>query len=222
MTAMNSPAPQVPFFVFDLDGTLFDTGNDLARAVNHSLRHFGFPEHEIPTVISFIGNGALNLIRRSTGSSDEARVAEVHALFLDYYLDNCVTDTQPYPGVLEFLQLPFRAAMLTNKPYAPSLRILQHFGLVNRFESIICGDTAPARKPAPEGLLQILQNAGVEPQDALMIGDDPVDIQVARAAGVPSYALCGGFGKTAELLEHQPNFVADDFRQFAQGYAASC
>jgi phosphoglycolate phosphatase len=222
MTAMNPIRPSLPFFVFDLDGTLFDTGVDLARSVNFSLHHFGLDQHPVPTIISFIGNGSMNLIRRSSGSFDEALTSKIHSHFLEHYLEHCVIDTKPYPGVLEFLQRPFRAALLTNKPYAPSLRILKHFGLETRFESILCGDTAPARKPAPDGLLQILKNASIAPAHALMVGDDPVDIHVAKAGGVPSFALRSGFGKSADLSALHPTFIADDFGQFAKEYLPPC
>ena len=195
------------YYIFDLDGTLFDTSLDLAAAVNASLLHFGYPVHDVPTVVSFIGNGAANLIRRS--------LVVLH-YFLDYYLEHCTEKTQPYQGVLDFLKQPIRASILTNKPDAPTRKILSHFGLQDRFEHVLCGDTTPARKPAPDGLLHILQMVGIAPQDALMVGDDLPDLGAAAAANVPSCALMGGFGKSIELHAANPTFSASDFAHFAR------
>lgn len=208
------PLPR--YFIFDLDGTLFDTGIDLARSVNFALAEFKLPTHDLATVISFIGNGSLNLIRRSTGEEGEHAVHDIHQCFLSHYLENCTLDTQPYPGVLEFLKTEVRASILTNKPDAPTRKILAHFGLAERFETVFCGDTTPARKPQPDGLLEILRRACVESKDALMVGDDLPDLGAALAAHVPSMALLGGFGNRGALLEAKPTFSANSFADFSR------
>jgi phosphoglycolate phosphatase len=204
------------YFVFDLDGTLFDTSEDIANSVNFALNKYGIAIHELATIVSFIGNGSLNLIRRSVGEQGKDRVNEIHQCFLDHYFDHCTNATLPYPGVLAFLQGNHRASILTNKPNAPTRKILAHFGLSNRFESVFCGDTAPVRKPNPEGLLEILRLAHVAPADAWMIGDDLPDISAAQAARVPSFALLGGFGKREALLAANPSMTADTFADFAR------
>jgi phosphoglycolate phosphatase len=100
------------------------------------------------------------------------------------------------PGVLEFLSdTSRRAALLTNKPDAPTRRILEHFDLASRFESILCGDTTPARKPAPDGFLKIIADAGVTQADVIMVGDDTPDILGANAAGIDSVFIRNGYGK---------------------------
>jgi phosphoglycolate phosphatase len=167
-------------------------------------------------VISFIGNGSLNLIRRSLPEEKMLLLPEIHRTFLAHYNENCTIDTKPYPSVMEFLKTDAPASILTNKPYAPTIRILAHFNLLGRFDHILCGDTAPARKPEPAGLRSILEQVGIAPEHALMVGDDLPDIGVAKATGTPSLALLNGFGDAQELREANPTYTAEDFSAFAR------
>jgi phosphoglycolate phosphatase len=203
------------FFVFDLDGTLFNSLGDLGNSVNYALRRFALPTHGEKEIRSFIGNGSLNLIRRSLGAEREHWAPEVHKVFMEHYYEHCLGQTHAYAGVLEFLarhQGP--CALLTNKPIEPTWKILRHFHLENRFTGVLGGDNAPARKPDPAGLLALLEQAGVQPAQALMVGDDVPDVLVARNAGVRSLAILGGFGRP-ELIEHlHPDFKVDDFAAF--------
>ena len=171
--------------VFDLDGTLFNTLGDLAVAVNYALRHFGLPEHGEQKVRSFIGNGSMKLIERSMGPAASPEtvartgvtVEAVHKVYSEFYWEHCLERTVPNPGVMDFLaQSNVRVAMLTNKPLRPAEKILEHFGLRDRFEFILCGDTTPERKPCPAGLLKIVEMAGVSREQAVMVGDDQPDV----------------------------------------------
>jgi len=215
---------QPVYFIFDLDGTLLDTATDLANSVNYALSSYGLPTHELATVISFIGSGSLNLIRRSMGLKDEQcdpLASEIHRVFLEHYLHHCTVQTKPYPGVCDFLDKPHRASLLTNKSLAPTLVLLRHFGWENRFEHVLCGDTSPERKPSPAGLLWILEQVGIHPQDALMVGDDMADVHCAQAAGVPCVAILSGFGNAALLRNSNANFLADSFLDFTRLVQAS-
>ncbi|HSQ42859.1 MAG TPA: HAD-IA family hydrolase [Fibrobacteraceae bacterium] len=205
-----------PYLIFDLDGTLFDTSLDLARSVNFALAHAGLPCHEIPTIISFLGNGSLNLVRRSLQGMNDESLQCIHRDFLEHYRENCTIDIQPYPGVLEFLEKPGRISLLTNKPQVATLKILKHFGLQNRFEQVLCGDTTPERKPDPQGLLQILSKAQVSPKNARMVGDDLPDLGCARAAGTSCTLLLSGFGKSTELLAQHPEGCVGSFAEFVR------
>ena len=208
--------------VFDLDGTLFNTLGDLAVAVNFALRHFGLPEHEEQRVRTFIGNGSMKLIERSMGEAalpeNMARtgvtIEAVHKVYSAFYWEHCTERTLPNPGIVEFLNnSKARVAMLTNKPLRPSEKILNHFGLRNRFEFILCGDTTPERKPSPAGLLKILEMAGVSREDAVMVGDDQPDILAARNAGVDSITLLCGFGKPVNLLPLKPENTVESYAE---------
>ena len=208
--------------VFDLDGTLFNTLGDLAVAVNYALRHFGLPEHSEEKVRSFIGNGSMKLIERSMGeaalSENIARtgvtVEKVHKVYSDFYWEHCTERTRPVPGIVEFLnRSKVRVALLTNKPLRPTEKILEHFGLRNRFEFVLCGDTAPERKPSPAGLQKIIEMAGVAREEAVMVGDDQPDILAARNAGVDCIALLCGFGKPVNLLPLHPEHTVNSYQE---------
>lgn len=207
----------MPFFIFDLDGTLFDTLPDLAPAVNFVLSAYGLAPLSNETVRSYIGNGAKNLIRRSLGDS-EVSLDDAHRLFLEYYRDHCTERTLPFPGVLEFLKRDFRCAMFTNKPYASTKRILTHFGLLGRFEMFLCGDSAPARKPDPAGIFQILEKCGVLASDAIMVGDDTPDLNVAKNAGIESVMILNGFGKAENILPLEPKRTIEHFSDLLNLY----
>lgn len=234
-------------FLFDLDGTLFNTLGDLAPAVNYAMKHFGLSTHSVDLIQTFIGNGALNLVRRAIaahfikndlgepkkagGGCDfeksireekivaevltregytEEKIAEIYNVYTEYYWDHCTENTEPYEGVLESIKKinakNKRAAMLTNKPFAPSKKILQKFGLENAFAVILCGDTTPERKPSPAGIFEILRQTGVAPEKAVMIGDDTPDVMAARNAGIDCITLLEGFGKCENLLPLEPRY----------------
>ena len=215
--------------VFDLDGTLFNTLGDLAVAVNFALRHFGLPEHDEQRVRTFIGNGSMKLIERSMG---EAALSEniahtgvtiemVHKVYSDFYWEHCTERTLPNPGVVEFLRnSSVRVAMLTNKPLRPSEKILNHFGLRDRFEFILCGDTTPERKPSPAGLLKIIEMAGVTKEETVMVGDDQPDILAARNAGVDCITLLCGFGKPVNLLPLKPENTVESYEELFKSLQA--
>lgn len=211
--------------VFDLDGTLFNTLGDLAIAVNFALHRFGLPEHDEQRVRTFIGNGSMKLIERSMGEAalpeNIARtgvtVEAVHKVYSDFYWEHCTEHTLPNPGIVEFLrENSVRVAMLTNKPLRPSEKILDYFGLRDRFELILCGDTTPERKPSPAGLLKILEMAGVSREDAVMVGDDQPDILAARNADVDCITLLCGFGKPVNLLPLKPEKTVESYAEMCQ------
>ena len=208
--------------VFDLDGTLFNTLGDLAVAVNFALRHFGLSEHDEQRVRTFIGNGSMKLIERSMGEAalpeNMARtgvtIEAVHKVYSAFYWEHCTERTLPNPGIVDFFNsTKARVAMLTNKPLRPSEKILNHFGLRDRFEFILCGDTTPERKPSPAGLLKILEMAGLSREEAVMVGDDQPDILAARNAGVDCITLLCGFGKTVNLLPLKPENTVESYAE---------
>ena len=217
--------PKKSLIVFDLDGTLFNTLGDLSVAVNFGLRHFGLPEHDEQRVRTFIGNGSMKLIERSMGEAalpeniahTGVTVEMVHKVYSDFYWEHCTERTLPNPGVVEFLRNTHaRVAMLTNKPERPTLKLLEHFHLRDRFEFVLCGDTTPERKPSPAGLLKIMETAGVSPAETVMVGDDQPDILAARNAGVDCITLLCGFGKPVNLLPLKPENTVESYAEMCQ------
>src|ERR1700677_4192601 len=211
------PAGSLRLLVFDLDGTLIDSGADLCASVNAMLRHFGRPPLPEKVISTYIGDGAARLVSRSLGEpADAAFLDSAPAYFLDYYREHKLDQTYVYPGVFASLDsLRFEPggaarsmAVLTNKPIGPSKAICDALGLSPYFFRIYGGNSFATKKPDPEGLLALLKEAGVSAQETLMIGDSDVDIRTARNAGVWSIGCAYGLAPQT-LVAEPPDCVVD-------------
>ncbi len=203
--------------MFDLDGTLIDSGADLCASVNAMLHHFDRPPLPEAVISTYIGDGAARLVSRSLGEpADAAFLDSALAYFLDYYREHKLDQTYVYPGVFASLDsLRFEPggaarsmAVLTNKPIGPSQAICDALGLSPYFFRIYGGNSFATKKPDPEGLLALLKEAGVSAQETLMIGDSNVDIRTARNAGVWSMGCAYGLAPQT-LLTEPPDCVVD-------------
>ncbi|MBP2679853.1 MAG: HAD-superfamily hydrolase, subfamily variant 1 [Deltaproteobacteria bacterium] len=195
--------------VFDLDGTLVDSKEDLANAVNVALESFDFPPLPHPTIYSYVGDGASTLIRRALPPQKAALLPEVLDRFLAYYRRHLLDTTRAYPGVVAGLRKwagIYRMAVLTNK----GVEILSGLSLDGYFFEVLGGDSFRTKKPDPEGLLHILRGAGVEAEDAIMIGDSGNDVAAGRAAGTVTCGVTYGLGASG-FAEHPPDFTVDRF-----------
>jgi phosphoglycolate phosphatase len=184
------PARQLRLLVFDLDGTLIDSRQDLAKAVNAMLATLGRATLPDGVIASYIGDGAGMLVRRALGDpSDEGAVDGALGLFLDFYREHKLDHTYVYDGVFRSLDglrawpEPAAMAVLTNKPIVPSREICAALGLAPYFFAIYGGNSFATKKPDPEGLRQLMREAGARPEETLMVGDSEVDVLTARAAG---------------------------------------
>lgn len=189
--------------IFDLDGTLLDTLTDLADSVNTALRDYSLPQRSKAEVRQFVGNGVRRLIARSVPDNlDEEIEKDVFKLFTNIYEKNKSATTIPYPGVedlLETLMLSgIRLAVLSNKTDSAVQVLMQEF-FPGVFE-VIQGETPEVRrKPAPDGLLAILDRLNLQPEEALYIGDSEVDIETAQHANVELLACSWGFRSEEQL-----------------------
>jgi phosphoglycolate phosphatase len=211
------PFRSVRLLVFDLDGTLIDSGADLCASVNAMLRHFGRAPLADSVVASYIGDGAPLLVRRALGDAvDQSFIDAALAYFLDYYREHKLDRTRVYPGVFEALDnlrfgpdgMARSMAVLTNKPVGASQAICDALGLSSYFLRIYGGNSFPTKKPDPEGLNALICEAGVTAQETLMIGDSPVDILTARNAGAWSVGCSYGLSPQA-LAAAQPDCLID-------------
>ena len=205
------PAGLLRLLVFDLDGTLIDSGADLCASINAMLEHFGRPPLPQAVISTYIGDGAARLVSRSLGEpGDQAFLDSALTYFLDYYREHKLDQTYVYPGVvasLDSLRLaPAGAerlmAVLTNKPIGPSFAICEALGLSPYFFRIYGGNSFATKKPDPEGLLALVREAGVSAQETLMIGDSDVDILTARSAGV--WSMGCSYGLSPHTLAEVP------------------
>ena len=194
---MSQNRPSIRAFVFDLDGTLINSKLDLVTSVNAMLRQMGHAELPADIVATFIGHGAPQLIASALGpeATDEQRRTGL-SLFFAHYEQHKLDTTRLYPGVVEALDAltGYPMSVLSNKPTNVSVDILQGLGLAKYFHSIYGGDSFEKKKPDPTGALKILQEFGVSPAQAALVGDSEVDVQTARNAGTLAVAINYGFG----------------------------
>jgi phosphoglycolate phosphatase len=191
---------QTRLAIFDLDGTLVDSVDDLAAAVNHGLALAGLPLRGRAEVRSFIGDGARLLLERAVGQRQD-KLEEALAGWREHYNAHLLDHTRPYPGVAEALARSGRTlAVQTNKPGAMARRILEGLGLLSCFAVVIGGGEAPS-KPDPAGVRTILERVGARPQDAVFVGDSLVDLATARNAGVAFVGVGWGLVPRAELAQ---------------------
>jgi phosphoglycolate phosphatase len=193
------PHPQT--LIFDLDGTLVDSAPDLHRSLNAVLAEQGRAPVSLADIRAMVGDGAAKLVER--GFADTGAPVEAGALpglverFLVHYSAGRHALTRAFPGVQETLaELAARGCRLgicTNKPYRPTLEILDVLGLAGLFAAVAGGDSLPVRKPDPGHLLGTIEMAGGRVDDAVMIGDSSNDVAVARAAGVPVVLVTFGY-----------------------------
>lgn len=198
-----------PVVVFDLDGTLLDTGPDLLRALNRLLGDEGVAAVAHADVATLYGHGARALIsegfRRAARPLDASRLPGMIERFVGFYAGAIAVETRPYPGLVPALdRLAARGtglAVCTNKREALGRAVLAGTGLSPLFSAVIGGDSLPEQKPHPRPLLEAIARAGGVPAAAVMVGDSETDIATARAAGVPVIAVDFGYdGRPAAEL----------------------
>jgi phosphoglycolate phosphatase len=228
------PVERLKLLVFDLDGTLIDSAQDLCNSVNATLREFGYSPLPDPSIASFVGNGAPMLMRRSLavagniapGAVDEEQLATAYQFFLQFYREHKLDFTYAYEGVLEALEAlrelhdapggPGRAmAVLTNKPVRPARGICEGLGLAGYFLHIYGGDSFALKKPDPLGLRSLMEETGAQPEETVMIGDSQVDVQTARNAGAWAIGCAFGFGPQ-NLMETPPDVVVDSASEWTR------
>lgn len=195
-------------YIFDLDGTLLNTLDDLANAVNYALRQYSMPEHTLEEVRQFVGNGVRMLIKRAVPDGDRNPQFEaVFRTFREYYMRHSQDTTRPYEGIPELLsELRRRGkhiAVVSNKFYAATQDLCRHF-FPDTVEVAIGEHEAEGlrKKPAPDTVFEALRQLGVSSANAVYIGDSDVDVQTARNAQLPCISVLWGFRTRAFLELH--------------------
>ena len=204
--------------LFDLDGTLVDSATDLHRAMNMSLNALQLPTVTEAQVRVWVGKGTAlfcqSTLQHLTGKVDPAQQQQLLDTFLKIYnADPCV-ETQPFDGILEFLEwgLAQKKTMIcvTNKPEAPARAIVDHLGMTHYFADVIGGDRFEERKPHPRQLLHCVEQYAQSKDQVLMIGDSSNDVEAARRAGIDCVVVSYGYNHGENILDCQPQRVVDN------------
>ena len=199
--------------IFDLDGTLIDTIEDLGTAVNYALERKGLPRHGLEEYTLMVGNGVSKLVLRAMPDSlkgDGALHQELLEDFLKYYFAHITVHSRPYPGMRELLgelqAAGVRLAVASNKFQAGTEALISRFFPEIKFAKVLGGREGMPLKPDPEVVREILSAASAAPEDSVMVGDSATDTATAAAAGIRSIAVTWGF-RPAEAAA-SANFTA--------------
>jgi phosphoglycolate phosphatase len=205
---------KIGLVVFDLDGTLVDSRRDLADAANALLEENGGRRLDQAAVVEMVGEGVDLLVGRIMAAGGVQTIPpDAVARFMEIYQGRMLVYTRLYPGIRETVERAARVtrlAVLSNKPRAASREILEGLGIARFFAEVYGGDGPCPRKPDPRGLWQLGGLAGAAPAETLLVGDSPIDLATARAAGTPIAVARYGFGYarvTAAMLTGRERFL---------------
>ncbi len=217
-------------FIFDLDGTLVDSGRDIALSANFTRAHFNLPELELSQIESYVGDGVANLLSRALGHNiytgltgiqglpvSEELHQEGMAVFADHYSRHLLDHTRLYPGVLEILARyrGFPLHVATNKPQKFTEAILSGLHLDGAFRKVLGGDVVTARKPDSGHLQECLEGISVDITKVVMVGDSPNDINAAKELGAISVGCSYGLVPLGAIKATQPDFLIADISELA-------
>jgi phosphoglycolate phosphatase len=211
MIAMASK--KIEGILFDLDGTLLNTLEDLASAMNSVLMQHNYPIHPVDAYRQFVGDGVLMLVRRALKvfEGEDTLISNYAEEFITAYSACCNSRTTPYDGItvlldeLENKRLPL--AVLSNKPHESTVEIVRHYFSGYHFIALL-GEGIFPKKPDPEGALYISLVMGIGPEQCLYIGDTGTDMRTAKNAGMPSAGVLWGFRDEKELHENGAQWIA--------------
>jgi phosphoglycolate phosphatase len=218
----------IKLVIFDLDGTLIDSRLDLVHSVNAALRHIGRNELPDDVIASYVGDGAPILIQRALGGEivDEALVRKGLEFFLSYYRAHKLDHTTVYAGIEQSLKIiqdgtngmVRKMAVLSNKPVVPSRAIVEALGMGKFFMQVYGGNSFATKKPDPEGARKLLEESGVRPENAAIVGDSHTDIETGRNAGLWTVGVTYGFAPQT-LADASPDVVVDHPAELASVFS---
>lgn len=201
--------------IFDLDGTLINSLEDLADSSNFALSQMGFDTHPLEAYKHFVGNGIPKLIERMTPENKRTSevLTELRDIFSERYNAHCLDKTKPYDGVLELIEYchknNIKIAVLSNKADNFAKYIVNSIFPADTFDFVMGQREDIPKKPAPDAVFKILENFSVDKSDAVIIGDSDVDMMTAKNAGIHSVGAVWGFRGKQELADAGAEFTAD-------------
>jgi phosphoglycolate phosphatase len=194
--------------IFDLDGTLLDTSQDIANAINHAIKPVGLKPLSVEKTKSMVGYGISNLIKSLVSAQFHE---ETLNRFLDHYSKHLIDNTKPYPGVKKTLSelVNYKKAVISNKRESYSREVLEGTGLLEFFDIILGSDSVSERKPSPVPIFEVLKRTDMTKEEAVIIGDSNFDIDAGKAAGIKTIAVTYGYRSKESLKD--ADFMIDTF-----------
>lgn len=206
--------------IFDLDGTLLNTIDSLAYAVNEMLKHFGYPAVAEVQVKKFVGDGYEKLVERSlkfSGDEALAHYEEALKVYMDVFGANALYEVKPYDGIVELLEYlkvkGIKIAVLSNKPHAQTIENIETIFGKGYFDFVAGERPEIKRKPDPAGVLRILEMFGESTGHCLYFGDTGTDMETGIGAGVTTVGVTWGFRGREELASFHPQYIIDSPRE---------
>jgi phosphoglycolate phosphatase len=200
--------------IFDLDGTLIDSSQDLALAVNVALESIGMKPWPVQEIKQMIGNGARELVRKALGYKEEL-FRPAFKVFSEHYSKNLLTHTKLYPGALEVLKKlkSKKMAVLSNKRQTFCDPIIEGLKIKSFFQWVYGGDRLPEKKPSPVPIEHILNEAHVKPAQGLILGDSSIDIEAGKLAKIKTIGFYNGFCSKEEVKDANPDLLVSHFEE---------
>jgi len=212
----------VNLVIFDFDGVIIDSGQDIASAAQHVLKLFDQPILSQEEIISYVGHGVQYLIRNCFKDCDDDTIKQVIPIYRNHYLENAVVETRLYEHVEETLEYIKKSrennkiALVTNKPEDLTYKILEVLGVKPYFDMVVGPESVKKMKPDPEGILQVLEQFKIPPQQAVMVGDSHVDIEAGKNAGTITCGVTYGLGDREELIKSSPDILINDLAELLE------
>jgi len=201
----------IDLMVFDFDGTLVNSGGDIAASINYTLKTLRIPMMEQDEIISYIGDGVHALIERSLGQNSRHLFDDALKIFSDYYADHMMDTTSLCDSVIEVLEHFRRKKKLivTNKRKYFTAAMTDAFLITHYFDDIIGADSTPYKKPDPRLLIPLIEKLGLENNNTVVIGDGVNDVMLAKNSGVLSCALLNGLTPKDVLASLNPDYACE-------------
>ncbi len=203
--------------IYDLDGTLVDTGEDIAQAVDYMLRQMNSDVLSKAEVRHMVGGGLHDLVGRCLNTDDPVRVQRGMELFGQFYGQHLCDHSALYPSVketLDYFHARARQAIVTNKPSPFAEALMDRLGVGHYFSEILAGGSAYPKKPDPASVRAVMARGQIAPEDALLLGDSPIDVETGRRAGILTVIVTQGFADRHELEAAKPDLLIDDVSAF--------
>ena len=207
----------VELIIFDLDGTLVDSKEAIAKGINFALKQFGLKEKTVSEISSYIGIGVDDLVRKSIGPGQEHLFEKAKSIFENYrklHPDRAIL----YPGVKEVLEhfKNKRKVIVTNRKYEFALPTIKELNINSYFEDILGADDIECKKPSSCPLDKAMNRLKMEKDRTVMVGDMDVDILSGKNAGITTCAVTYGIGKKEDILKAKPDYIIDNLLQLTE------